>query len=148
MSRLILGAGKRCVKAAGQTNVDIINFSGVDIKHDLNFTPWPFANSSYVHISAIHVVEHLKSLVTFMNECWRVLIPGGSLYLETPLAGGDVDLEWADPTHIRCYRIHSFVNYFSPEGVDRFGYTDRAWNLFHLQVVDNCIILHSYPVKK
>lgn len=146
MKRLILGCGKHHVKQENEITVDILSFPCVDIVADLNLA-WPFEDNSVESISAIHLVEHLDSLIHFMNESWRVLKPGGSLYLETPLAGGDVDLEWADPTHKRCYRLHTFVNYFSLEGIDRFGYTDRGWNFFYLAVVNNCIIIHAYPLK-
>ena len=145
--RLVLGCGQYFTPEPGTLYVDVRPFPNVTHVMDLNQVPWGFADSQFIHVSAIHLVEHLDSLVDFMSECHRVLAPGGSLYLETPLAGGDVDLEWADPTHKRCYRIHTFVNYFSPEGVERWGYTDRAWNIFHLKVVDNCIILHAYPIK-
>jgi predicted SAM-dependent methyltransferase len=148
MQRLVLGAGQRYIKEPEDITLDIRPFDGIDIVHDLDITPWPFEDNSFEGISACHLVEHLKSLVSFMNESWRILTPGGSLYLVTPLAGVDPDLEWADPTHKRCYRIHTFVNYFSLEGVDKWGYTDKAWNFFHLNVVNNCIVAHAYPVKK
>lgn len=146
MQRLILGPGPRWVKEPVDTFCDIRQFGNIDVVHDLN-KPWPFESDKYQHVSAVHLIEHLDSLLHFMNEAHRVLAPGGSLYIETPLAGGDADLEFADPTHKRCYRIHTFVNYFSPEGVDKFQYTDRAWNFFHLQVKDNCIFVHAYPIK-
>jgi predicted SAM-dependent methyltransferase len=148
MQRLVLGAGQRYIKEPEDITLDIKPFRGIDVVYDLNITPWPFDDCSFESLSALHVVEHLKSLISFMNESWRILKLGGSLYLVTPLAGVDPDLEWADPTHIRCYRVHTFVNYFSLEGVDKWGYTDKAWNFFHLRVVDNCIVAHAYPVKK
>lgn len=145
--RLILGCGKRWVKEPGDVFCDIRPFENVDVVCDLNKVPWQFEDNSFIHVSAIHLVEHLDSLIDFMNECWRILKPGGSLYIETPLAGGDIDLTHADPTHIRCYRLHTFVNYFSLEGIEKFGYTDKAWNFFHLQVKANVIVVHAYPIK-
>ena len=146
MQRLILGPGPRWTKEPNDTFYDIRQYRNIDVVHDLN-DRWPFNDSMFIHVSAVHVVEHLNDLLHFMNEAHRVLKPGGSLYIETPLAGGDPDLEFADPTHKRCYRIHTFVNYFSPEGVDKFKYTDKAWNLFYLSVKDNCIFVHAYPIK-
>lgn len=147
-NKLVLGAGPRYLKQKDEYLVDIRPFENVDAVYDLNKVPWPWDARFFIHVSAVHVVEHLHSLVNFMNECWRVLQPGGSLYLETPLAGANPDLEYADPEHIRCYRIHTFVNYFSLEGIERFGYTDKPWNFFHLKVVNDCIILHAYPIKR
>lgn len=145
--RLVLGSGPHWPKAEGDHFVDIRPFENVDTVHDLNVTPWPFDDNSADHISAMHVVEHLKDLVSFMNECHRILKPGGYLYLETPHVGRDLELEFAGPTHIRCYTLYSFRNYFSPDGVKRFGYTDKAWNLFLLQERDNCIIGEFNPLK-
>lgn len=145
--KLILGCGKHYVKTPFEIGVDIRNFPGVSAVWDLNKTPWPFDARAFIHVSAIHLVEHLDSLISFMDECWRVLVPGGSIYLETPLAGGDIDLEWADPTHKRCYRVHTFVNYFSPEGVDKFGYTEKAWNFHTIKSINNIIKVGAYPIK-
>jgi predicted SAM-dependent methyltransferase len=145
--RLILGPGKHWPKQENDCFCDIRPFEGVDVVHDLNIYPWPFNDRQFIHVSAVHVVEHLDSLLDFMNECHRVLIPGGSLYIETPLAGADPDLQFCDPTHIRCYRLHTFANYFTPEGIERFGYTDKAWAPVKLAVENNCIIFHGYPIK-
>lgn len=144
--KLSVGCGN-VEREEGTTYLDRVAFPCVDVVHDLNVTPWPFADSGFVHVSALHVVEHLDSLVEFMDEAWRVLAPGGSLYLKTPLAGGDADLEWADPTHKRCYRPHTFINYFTPEGVERWGYTQRAWCLAHLEAVESEITVHAFPIK-
>jgi hypothetical protein len=148
--KLVLGPGPRHNKLPGEFLIDRIGFPGVDRVWDLDVTPWPLADAAAISICAIHVVEHLKSLlVPFMDECHRVLQPGGSLYLQTPLAGANNDLEWCDPTHVRCYRVHSFVNYFSPEGVESFGYTTKAWNFFHLQADPAGVLtVHAYPLKK
>ena len=147
MRRLILGAGKHHIKQPGETLCDIRKFPNIDVVHNLNITPWPFQSRQYGNVWAHHLVEHLDNLISFMDEAWRVLTPGGSLSLTTPLAGGDIDLEWADPTHKRCYRLHSFINYFSLDGVEKFGYTDKAWNFHTTRVINNVIEIHAYPVK-
>jgi len=148
---LVLGCGphwpKRNDAIYEDTFLDVIPFSGVDIVHDLNITPWPIADASFTSISAIHVVEHLQNLVKFMDECHRILTPGGSVYIETPLAGADPDLQWADPTHVRCYRKHTFINYFTPGHMEKFGYTTKAWCPLHIDVRDNCIIFHGAVIK-
>ncbi len=149
-TRLILGPGKAWPKEPMDTFLDLRPFDRVDIVHDLNALPWPVVTSSYDEISAIHVVEHLDSLVSFMDECWRVLKPGGTLYIETPLAGANVDLEFADPTHRRCYRKHTFINYFTRQGIECFGYTDRAWCILHVdpkQGQPDVLVFHGTPLK-
>jgi len=129
MKKLILGAGKHFEKLPDHVYCDIMPFPGIDVVHDLNLTPWPFNDNEFGLVAAIQLVEHLQSLVSFMNEAHRVLCKGGELYLETPTAGVDIDLTHADPTHVRCYRPHTFLNYFTLQGVERWGYTDRAWSV-------------------
>jgi predicted SAM-dependent methyltransferase len=145
--RLIVGCGQKEKDRPDDIFLDIRKFKNVDVVHDLN-NPWPFDDNKFNHVSAIHVVEHVNSLLFFMDEAWRVISPGGSLYIETPLAGVNPDLEFADPTHVRCYRLHSFFNYFSPEGIEAFGYTDKAWNFITTRIANDCIIIHAIPIKQ
>lgn len=144
--KLILGAGKE-QRVPGAVHLDIHQFDGVDVVHDLNAYPWPFKDNSFIHISAIHLVEHLQDLVKFMNECHRILKPGCSVYIETPEAGGDLDLEFCDPTHIRCFRLYTFHNYFSPEGIEKFGYTDKPWCMLKHVSENSIITIHASTIK-
>jgi SAM-dependent methyltransferase len=152
--RLICGCGQNYVKndpTYEDVTLDLRPFAGVDVVHDLNKTPWPFADNSFAHVSALHVVEHLETrLLPFMDEAHRVLQKGGSLYIETPYGGpgADLQLAWADPTHVRCYTEYSFANYFSLEGVHRWGYTDKAWCFIKLAVENSVLIFHGMPIKE
>ncbi len=57
-------------------------------------------------VSAFHVIEHLsvRDLLTLLDECRRVLVPGGRILFETPnpenLAVG-ANHFWYDHTHVR-----------------------------------------------
>lgn len=144
---LILGAGINHQREDHKFAVDILHSPNIDLVHDLNVTPWPLPSDQFIHASAMHVVEHLQSLISFMNECHRVIQKGGTLYIETPLAGGDPDLEFADPTHVRCYRKHSFINYFTLEGIAKFGYTDKAWAILHISDANSILVVHLTPLK-
>ena len=143
--KVILGAGKY-QRQDGWLTLDQFAFDGIDYVHNLE-SELPFTNNSILELSAIHVVEHLSSLVNFMNECHRVLIQGGSLYIETPEAGANDDLQFADPTHVRCYRKHTFINYFTLAGIEAFGYTKKAWAILHIETKDGNIIFHGQPIK-
>ena len=143
---LRVGAGVHTPKSEHWLNLDIIAADNIDVVADLN-KAFPFPDNSFMHISAIHVVEHLQNLPHFMDECWRILQNGCSLYIETPLAGGDPDLEFCDPTHIRCYRPYTMHNYFSPEGVEKFRYTERPWCILKNEVRDNIIYWHLSTIK-
>src|SRR5690348_16713472 len=109
---LILGAGVH-QRVEGAEHQDRIQLDGIEHVFDLNVHPWPLPDNHYGTVVASHVVEHLESLVHFMNEVHRILLPGGKVYIETPNAGINPDLEFCDPTHIRCYRPYTFHNYFT-----------------------------------
>ena len=145
--QLIVGCGPNWPKRKGDIFLDVLPFNGVDVVHNLDQCPWPFKENEFDEVSAIHVVEHLQSLLDFMNECHRILKPGGSLYIETPEAGADLDLQFADPTHVRCYRKHTFVNYFTRAEAPKFGYTDKYWSIWHLESKNGNLIFHGQPIK-
>lgn len=146
---LILGAGKS-ERIEGATHVDQFPFEGIDIVADLN-KEWFPVTEGYDLIIAKHLVEHLDNLFYFMNCCWMILKPDGILEIETPNAGINFDLTHSDPTHVRCFRPHSFINYFTPEGIEKFGYTDKPWKLdvstFQLEVPHDCIRVIATPIK-
>lgn len=146
---LVLGCGPHHQRrhTHQETLLDVRPFPGVDVVHDLNSTPWPFGDHSYHEVVALHVVEHLDDLVAFMDEAHRVLTVGGALYLETPEAGTDLDLTHSDPTHVRCYRRHTWINYFIPSEAPKFGYTEKHWAILDLRVEDGVIRLHASPIK-
>lgn len=146
VSQLVLGAGIGWNKQPNQTLVDILPVEGIDVVTDLN-KKWPFKDNSFDSIVAIHLIEHLKDLLHFMSEAHRVLKTGGTLYIETPIAGEDPDLEFADPTHVRCYRPHTFINYFTIEGIAKFGYTDKCWGSLHIEKKDSIMVIHLMPIK-
>lgn len=112
--KLDLGCGPH--KRDGFKGVDSINFPGVDYVRDLTQTPWPWKDGSVEEAHTSHFVEHLTASqrVTFCNELYRVLKPGGSCQVITP--------HWAscraygDPTH-----------QWPPISEFWFYYLSRAW---------------------
>lgn len=71
----------------------------------------PFADSSIGVIRAFDFLEHipLGKVVPFMNECWRVLAPGGWLLTSTPSTDGRGAFQ--DPTHVSFWNANSFWYY-------------------------------------
>ena len=45
-----------------------------------------FPDCHFDLLTAVHVLEHIHNPVGFLNEAWRVLKPGGLLYVEVPNA--------------------------------------------------------------
>jgi hypothetical protein len=52
----------------------------VDLEREL----LPHAEASFARVVATEILEHLANPGLFLSECWRVLRPGGTLYLTTP----------------------------------------------------------------
>ena len=96
--RLDLGCGPN--KQAGFTGADVIAFPGVDVVTDLR-QPWPWPDSSVSDAHCSHFLEHLtgRERVHFVNELYRVLVPGGKCLIVVPhwascRAYGDVSHQW------------------------------------------------------
>jgi len=114
---LHLGCG--AAKLPGATGVDALALPGVDVVHDLNTTPWPFAEGSFDVILAHSVLEHLGSVVDFMNEAYRVGKPGARLVIGVPYFRS-VDAS-DDPTHRHFFTARS-MDYFLDDGNARAAY--------------------------
>lgn len=96
---LKLDLGGRFNARKGYTTVDLLD---ADVITDLNGR-WPWADSSVGVIKAYHVFEHLTDSIHTMNEAYRVLAPGGMMFIELPSTDGRGAFQ--DPTH-----VHSFWN--------------------------------------
>jgi SAM-dependent methyltransferase len=121
---LCLDLGGRINPAAGYISVDI--FDGAEIKQDLNADRWQFSDNSVGVLRAYHVVEHLKDVVHFFNEAYRVLAPGGLLLIEVPSVNGPG--AFGDPTHRNFFNTLTFeyftnqqyAQYIQPKYTGRF----------------------------
>lgn len=92
--------------APGFLSVDVRDTA--DIKADLN-DRFPFEDNSVGVLRAHHIFEHLKDPIHTMNECYRVLAPGGILLIEVPSTDGRG--AFCDPTHISFWNERSFAYY-------------------------------------
>lgn len=116
--KINLGAGSDL--APSHVNVDMIDLPGIDVVHNLMHFPYPFDDNSATHIRAVDVLEHLDhytpdfrpGVVAFVEECHRILEPGGELYIQAP--GWDAAFLWIDPTHVRGFHTES-MDFFDPE---------------------------------
>lgn len=100
------------VPEAGWINVDKYPMPGVDVAHDLDSYPWPWADDSIDLILAFDIFEHVDKPCEFMVECWRILQPGGLLRIHTCHIGNPVNA-FRDPTHKR-FLMHDSFEYWIP----------------------------------
>lgn len=120
--KISLGAGTEIEKEDGVDwiNTDIVQLPGIDVVHNLMQYPWPFQDESAEHIKAKDIIEHMathlsdgrSSIIAFIEECYRILKPGGMLWIQTP--AWDAEFLWIDPTHVRGFDVRSF-DFFDPE---------------------------------
>lgn len=107
--KLDLGCGTR--KREGFTGVDSRAFEGVDIVHDLT-KPWPWEDNSVEEIHCAHTLEHFTATerIFFVNEIYRVLIPGGKALCICPHWGscrayGDLTHQWPPVSEAWFYHL-------------------------------------------
>lgn len=129
MDVLNLGCGNKPID--GAVNHDLTHHRPfVDVAHDLNKLPWPWPDGSFDLIVAHSVLEHLvHDLVVTLNECWRLLRPGGKLRLKLPMWNSEISHR--DPTH-RWFFSTGSLDQFDPStrrGKEYTFYTDRKWRI-------------------
>lgn len=102
---LNLGCGKR--RIPGSIGVDRVALEGfVDVVHDLEQVPYPFASDSADEIHLYYVLEHLHEPLRIMEELHRIMKPGAKLYIKVPHFSSAYS--YIDITHVRPYSFRSF----------------------------------------
>jgi SAM-dependent methyltransferase len=110
---LLLDLGGRFNRWEGYKTADLLD---ADYNCDLN-ERWPFMDDSVGVIKAYHIFEHLRDPVHSMNEAYRVLAPGGWLFIEVPSTDGRG--AWQDPTHCSFWNQNS-IAYYTDRDYARF----------------------------
>lgn len=122
---LHIGCGNSKLK--GAVGIDVLSLSAVDVVHNLDLMPWPFANESFDVIYAHSVVEHISDLVAFFDESWRILKPGGRIVMAVPYFRC-VD-SFTDPTHKHFFTTRS-LDYFLdiPNPLSGYSYSKNKFS--------------------
>ncbi|MBN8729780.1 MAG: class I SAM-dependent methyltransferase [Acidobacteria bacterium] len=112
----ILDVGCGINKFPGAIGIDRIAGTRADVLCELDHFPYPFRDSQFDQVRAIHVIEHVADVIRTMEEFHRLARPGGRIVLSTPHY---TDFSsFCDPTH--RWHLNSFsFRYF---GSDNAGY--------------------------
>jgi 2-polyprenyl-3-methyl-5-hydroxy-6-metoxy-1,4-benzoquinol methylase len=101
------------------------NLNWLFYKVNIGRDKFPLNDNSLDVITINHVIEHIHNYKNLMQECKRVLKPGGLLVITTPnINASRLRLDfwngrptmfnfWDDPTHIKPYTITSIKRLFS-----------------------------------
>lgn len=140
---MVLNLGCGLAPIAGACNHDRTRHAlHVDIAHDLDRMPWPWGDGAFGRIVAQDVVEHLRvDIADWLDECWRILEPGGVLEIRVP--AWDHRNAWTDPTHRRAFEERTF-DYWDTEkelhqkyGCFYFAEAARWWTVERAERVDH-----------
>jgi ubiquinone/menaquinone biosynthesis C-methylase UbiE len=123
MSRkLNLGCGHDI--RSGWINLDRANLPGVNVVHDLERLPLPFADEQFDHINAKDVLEHVD-YIRVLADLHRILRVGGTLDIQVPhFTSAD---NYIDPTHIKRFSIRTFEFFVSDSTANRGYYFDFSF---------------------
>lgn len=114
----VLDVGCGINKFPGATGIDWNPRSRADVLCDLDRFPYPFRDGSFDRVRAIHVIEHVASVIRTMEEFHRLVRPGGRIEIATPHY---TDFSsFCDPTH--RWHLNSFSFRYFGEDDAGFGY--------------------------
>lgn len=112
--KLDLGCGNN--KREGFLGVDLVKTDATDYVHDLFRFPWPFGDGEVAELHCSHFFEHVPALLRpkFMDECYRVLVPGGQMQVIVPY-------------YSSMRAIQDFTHEWPPIAESSFLYFNKGW---------------------
>lgn len=119
--KLDVGCGSR--KLPGFVGIDNMVSPEVDVIHDLNVYPWPFADDSFNHVVCRHSLSHLDDMVAAMEELHRITARGGCIEIVAPHFSSDN--HFTDVTHRRAFGYRS-MDFFCIDRPFLYRYSEKA----------------------
>lgn len=118
----VLDVGCGINKYPGSIGLDRNPNTRADVIADLDHFPFPFRDSSFRELRAVHVIEHVADVIRTMEEFHRLLASGGLLCIVTPHY---TDFSsFCDPTH--RWHLNSFSLRYFGDDHGGFGYYSAA----------------------
>ncbi len=107
VKKVILNFGSGDTVMENAINIDHIKLPNVDMVFDFEKFPYPLESNSVDEIHMYFVLEHLFDHLGVMKELYRILKPGGMVYIRVPHGSGCYGA-WGEFTHYRGYSWYSF----------------------------------------
>lgn len=104
-SVLNFGCGKSTYAAPNVVNLDVVEGPGINVVCKTNIMP--FADDTFDHIIANHVLEHVPNWFETFKEMARVVKPGGIVEVWIPPTSSDSAFTYRD--HINRIGLVSFA---------------------------------------
>jgi len=128
---LDIGCGHR--KLPGAWAIDALDLPGIDQVHDLDVFPWPVPDAHFRWVRAMEVLEHVDDFMGCMDECYRVLRPGGRLTIKMPFMGSVH--HHTDPTHRRAATSRSLDYFLADQQLAAYDYARSRFTLVGFEYV-------------
>ena len=122
---LHIGPGKKVL--SGATTIDVLDLPGVDIVHNLDVLPWPFADNTFDLIFAHSVFEHLDDQIAIMKEMKRILKPKGRIVIAVPYFR--CPDAFTDSTHKHFFTTRSMDYYIEGKTLSQYEYSNARFTL-------------------
>jgi len=122
MLKLNIGSGPGFKHEEGVIGLDYIKDFKPDVVRDIR-KGLPFDDNKFDKINCEHTLEHIQlneDFIFVMNEIWRVLKPGGTVYIEVPHK--DAESAYESIEHTRFFGKLSFVNFYLNPYAKEMGY--------------------------
>ena len=122
-------AGSKLANELGIRNASFVQGDGTDL---------PFAAASFDLVLSHSVIEHVECAESYLLECYRVLRPGGTLFLQTPpylsFAGAHLSrLRIPIPIHLLMPRSWAFrLNFYIAQKKPNWLKEPRESNTFKM----------------
>lgn len=129
----------------GDVRVDAIKTNATTHVFDLN-GKFPLKDGSFDEIYCKSVLEHIKNLGTFSDECYRVLKKGGKLWIRTDHAGFLLAHLWSKHEPNRALEMHYSAGSFG-HNQNNTTMEDHHYTLFvesHLRHLFNKFRQHKF----
>ena len=104
---------------------------GVDVVHDLDCYPWPFAEGAFDRVVCRHVLAHLQDVVRAMEELHRIIRPGGVAEIVTPHFSSDN--AFTDITS-RWFFGYRSMDYFCVDRKCNYRYGHAVFQLLEVRI--------------